>query len=271
MSTPRIGLALSGGAARGMAHVGVLRALLEHGIRIDCIAGTSAGSIVGGAFAAGMSIDEIAEFGRKLRWRHIGRITISRLGIQSNARLEQFMRARLPITKFEDLPIPFAAVATDLKTGEPVVMKDEGDVPFAIRASCTIPGWYVPVPDPEGRQLVDGGLVAVIPSAVARALGADIVISVDVNSAGASFISSSGSLFGVVLQSMMVVQRIVSKHHCDLSDFVIAPKVGHIRWDQVRRADELMAAGYEAALESIPKITALINSRPEVPHLLNVS
>src|SRR6185436_14525401 len=116
MSSPKIGLALSGGAARGMAHVGVLRAFVEHGIPIDCIAGTSAGSIVGGAFAAGMSVDEIADFGRKLRWRHVGRITLSRLGLQSNARLEQFMRAWLPITKFEELPIPFAAVATDLKT-----------------------------------------------------------------------------------------------------------------------------------------------------------
>jgi len=259
-STPKIGLALSGGAARGMAHVGVLRALLDNDIRIDCIAGTSAGSIVGGAFAAGMSVEEIADFGRKLRWRHIGRITMSRLGVQTNARLESYMRGRLPVTKFEDLPIPFAAVATDLKTGQAVVLKDKGDVPFAIRASCTIPGWYVPVPDAEGRQLVDGGLVAVIPSAVTRALGADIVIAVDVNSAGATFISSTGSLIGVLLQSMMVIQKSVSTQHCEMSDLVITPKVGHIRWDQVRRADELMVAGYEAGLESIPKIRELIDS-----------
>jgi len=260
MASPKIGLALSGGAARGMAHVGVLRALLENGIRIDCVAGTSAGSMVGGAFAAGMPVEEIADFGRKLRWRHIGRITMSRLGVQTNARLEQYMRSRLPVTKFEDLPVPFAAVATDLKTGQAVVMKDKGDVPFAIRASCTIPGWYVPVPDEEGRQLVDGGLVAVIPSAVTRALGADIVIAVDVNGAGASFISSSISLIGVLLQSMMVIQKGVSRQHCEMSDLVITPKVGHIRWDQVRRADELMVAGYEAGLESIPKIRALIDS-----------
>ena len=95
----KIGLALSGGAARGMAHVGVLRALLENDIPIDCIAGTSAGSIVAGAFAAGMPIDEIAEFGRKLRWRDIGRMTMSRLGVQSNERLEQYLRARLAVTK----------------------------------------------------------------------------------------------------------------------------------------------------------------------------
>src|SRR4026209_1939142 len=144
-SSPKIGLALSGGAARGMAHVGVLRAFLENNIPIDCIAGTSAGSIVAGAYASGMPIDEIAEFGRKLRWRDIGRVTMSRLGIQNNERLEQYLRARLPITKFEELPMPFAAVATDLKTNAAVVMKDQGDVPFAIRASCTIPGWYVPV------------------------------------------------------------------------------------------------------------------------------
>ena len=147
---PKIGLALSGGAARGMAHVGVLRALIESDISIDCVAGTSAGSIVGGAYAAGMSIEEIRGFGRTLRWRDIGRVTMSRLGIQSNERLEQYLRARMPVTKFEELQIPFAAVATDLQTGMAVVMRDEGDVPFAIRASCAIPGWYVPVPDDQG-------------------------------------------------------------------------------------------------------------------------
>lgn len=257
---PKIGLALSGGAARGMAHVGVLRALLENEIRIDCVAGTSAGSIVAGAFAAGMPIDEIAEFGRGLRWRDIGRVTMSRLGVQSNERLEQYLRTRLPITKFEELPIPFAAVATDLKTGMAVVLKDEGDVPFAIRASCTIPGWYVPVLDQEGRQLVDGGLVAVIPATFTRALGADIVIAIDVNSEGATFITPSSSVIGVLLQSMMVVQKTASSYQLEMSDFVISPKVGHIRWDEMGRADELMEAGYKVGLESIPEVRALIDS-----------
>ncbi len=261
-SPPKIGLALSGGAARGMAHVGVLRALAENRIPIDCIAGTSAGSIVGGAYAAGMSLGEIAEFGRSLRWRHIGRVTISRLGLKSNERLEHYLRARLPITRFEDLPIPFAAVATDLKTYEAVVMKGHGDIPFAIRASCTIPGWYVPVRDDQGRQLVDGGLVAVVPSVVTRSLGADIVIAVDVNSVGATFMgsSSSSSIIGVLLQSMMVVQKTVSARHLELSDFVISPKVGHFRWDKMGRADELFAAGYEAGLQSIGRIRELIDS-----------
>src|ERR1041385_2094320 len=256
---PRIGLALSGGAARGMAHVGVLRALIENDIRIDCIAGTSAGSIVGGAFAAGLSIDAIAGFGLTMRWRDVGRVTMSRLGIQSNERLEQYMRARLPVTRFEDLKIPFAAVATELKTGAAVVMRDEGDVPFAIRASCAIPGWYVPVVDKDGRQLVDGGLVAVVPVSVARSMGADIVIAVDVNFEGATFLgSSSTSVVGVVLQSMLVVQKTASHYQLKSADFVISPRVGHIRWDEMGRAAELIAAGYEAGNESIPALLALI-------------
>jgi len=256
---PRIGLALSGGAARGNAHVGVLRAFAENNIRIDCVAGTSAGSIVGGALAAGMPLDDIEEFGRKLRWRDIGRVTMSRLGIQSNERLEQYLRARLPVCRFEDLQMPFAAVATELKTGAAVVMRDHGDVPFAIRASCAIPGWYVPVTDENGRQLVDGGLVAVIPSTVARSLGADIVIAVDVNGAGATFIGQSSSVIGVLFQSMLVVQKTASHYQLQSSDLVIQPKVSNIRWDEIGRADELIAAGYEAGLESIPRIREVID------------
>lgn len=256
---PRIGLALSGGAARGNAHVGVLRALIENNIRIDCIAGTSAGSIVGGAYASGMPIDEIEDFGRKLRWRDIGRVTMSRLGVQSNERLEQYLRSRLPIVKFEELPVPFAAVATELKTGAAVVMRDQGDVPFAIRASCAIPGWYVPVTDEHGRQLVDGGLVALIPSTVARSLGADIVIAVDVNAEGATFIGPASSVVGVLLQSMLVFQKTASHYQSQVADVVIRPKIGHIRWDEMGRADELITAGYEAGLEGISHIQALVD------------
>jgi NTE family protein len=257
---PTIGLALSGGAARGMAHVGVLRALVEHKVPIDYVAGTSAGSIVGGAYAAGMPVEEIAEFGRSLRWRDVGRMTMSRLGVQSNERLEEYMRARLPATRFEDMPIPFAAVATDLKTGTAVILRDQGDVPFAIRASCAIPGWYVPVVDEEGRQLVDGGLVAVIPATVVRDLGAELVIAVDVNAAGATFLGPTSSVIGVVLQSMLVVQKTASRYQLASADHVITPQVGHIRWDEMGRADELMDAGYDAAIESMPQIFELLES-----------
>lgn len=251
---PRVGLALSGGAARGIAHVGVLRALAEHEIPIDCIAGTSAGALVGGVMASGMPLSEIEAIGRDLRWRDVGRMTMSRMGVQSNERLEQYLRARLPVIRFEDLPIPFAAVATDLHSGKPVIMRGEGDLPFAIRASCAIPGWYIPVTDKEGRQLVDGGLVANVPSAVARSLGADLVIAVDVNAEGATFLGPSLSIISVVLQSMLLVQRTASLYQLEAADLVIKPRVGHIRWDEMRRAEELIAAGYEAALECMPAI-----------------
>jgi len=272
---PTIGLALSGGAARGIAHVGVLRALSENNIPIDCVAGTSAGSLVGGAWASGMPLDQIDDLGRRMRWRDVGRMTVSRLGVQSNERLEQYVRERLPIRRFEDLPIPFAAVATELCSGTAVVMRDKGDIPFAIRASCTIPGLYVPVIDEEGRQLVDGGLVAVIPASVARSLGADIVIAVDVNAEGAKFMGSTTSVIGVMLQSMLVVQKTASNYQISLSDYVIRPKVGHIRWDEMGRGSELVDAGYEAGLASVAEIRALIDATAETefsknPHALTV-
>lgn len=262
---PSIGLALSGGAARGLAHVGVLKALSEHDIPVDFLAGTSAGALVAGTYASGMSITEIESIARSLRWRDVGRMTMSRMGVQSNERLEQYLRSRLPVTRFEEFPIPFAAVATDLKSGRGVILQGEGDVPFAIRASCAIPGWYVPVTDEHGRQLVDGGLVANIPSDVARSMGADVVIAVDVNAEGATFLGPSLSIISVVLQSMMLVQRTASLYQSAVADLVIKPKIGHIRWDEMRRADELISAGYEAGNESIPEIQRVIAAATEPP------
>lgn len=265
--TPLIGLALSGGAARGIAHVGVLQALVENEIPINFIAGTSAGALVGGAMASGLPLSEIEILARTLRWRDVGRMTMSRSGVQSNERLEQYLRARLPVTKFEELPIPFAAVTTELNSGQPVILRDNGDVPFAIRASCAIPGWYVPVVDEQGRQLVDGGLVANVPVSVARSMGADIVIAVDVNSEGAKFLGPSLSLIGVVIQSMLVVQRMASLAQLESADLVIRPRVGHIRWDEMGRAAELMAAGREAGMEMLPdirtRIEAAMEARPK--------
>ncbi|HEY0169692.1 MAG TPA: patatin-like phospholipase family protein [Pyrinomonadaceae bacterium] len=260
---PRLGLALSGGAARGLAHVGVLKVFEEHGVRVDRVAGTSAGALVGGALAAGMSAGEIEEIGRSLRWRNLGRVTVSRLGVQSNAVMEQYVRERFPFSRFEELPTPFAAVATDLRTGAAVVMRDEGDLGFAVRASCAIPGWYVPVTDAKGRQLVDGGLVANLPVSVARGLGAEVVVAVDVNHEGAKFLGPPASVLGVLIQSMLVVQRVAVEHQRQLADVVISPAVGHLRWDELSRADEFIAAGAEAARAAMPAIKELLEPQPE--------
>jgi NTE family protein len=259
---PRLGLALSGGAARGIAHVGVLKVLAEAGIRVDCVAGTSAGALVGGALAAGMPLEEIEKVGRSLRWRDLGRATLSRLGVQSNARLEEYVRARFPVTRFEDLPTPFAAVATDLHTGAAVVMRDAGDLALAIRASCAVPGWYVPVTDAQGRQLVDGGLVANLPSSVARSLGAEVVVAVDVNYEGAKFLGPPTSVVGVLLQSFIVAQHTAVEYQRQLADVVISPAVGHLRWDEMGRAEEFIEAGVESARAALPAIKELLEPQP---------
>jgi len=261
LNRPRIGLALSGGAARGIAHIGVLRALEENAIPIDAIAGASAGALVGGLYAAGLSIAQLEEMARKFRWRHMGRIGFSRLGLQSSAPMEKFLRANLPVTRFEDLKIPFAALATDLRNGTAVVLRDTGDIPLAIRASNCLPAFYVPVRDPEGRLLVDGGLVANLPISYTRDLGADIVIAVDVGADGARFMETPQTALGVLTQVFVAVERVVSQQQAPTADFIIVPRVGHIRWDQSRRADELMQLGYEAGLESINQIKNLIERR----------
>lgn len=258
VNRPRIGLALSGGAARGIAHVGVLRALEENAIPIDAIAGASAGALIGGSYAAGLSIKQLEEMARKFRWRHVSRFSFSRLGLQSNAPMQEFLRARLPVTRFEDLRIPFAALATDLQNGTPVVMRDTGDVTFAIRASVCLPAFYVPVRDPEGRLLVDGGLVANLPISYSRDLGADIVIAVDVGADGARFMDRPRTALGVLTQVFVAVERVVSNQEAAKADLIITPKVGHIRWDETRRADEFLEIGYETALESIDPIKDLI-------------
>jgi NTE family protein len=259
---PSVGLALSGGVARGIAHVGVLQVLEEHNIPVDYIAGTSAGAVVAAGYAAGMTVAEIAEIGRSLRWRDMGRVTLSRLGVQSNARLEEYVRARLPVKRFEEMRIPLATIATDLHTGSAVVMT-EGDVAFAVRASCAVPGWYVPVTDPHGRSLVDGGLVANIPTAAVRSLGADLVIAVDVNSEGAKFLGPPHSIVGVLVQSMMVVQRTAAIHQLTDADVVIRPRTGHMRWDEWGRAEEFISLGEQAARSTIERIKRLLEPTPE--------
>ena len=261
----KIGLALSGGAARGIAHVGVLRALEENQIPIDVIAGASAGALIGGAYAAGLSIEQLEAMAREFRWRHTSRLSFSRLGLQSNAPMEKFLRAHLPVTRFEDLKIPFAAMVTDLRKGEPIVFRDKGDLPFAIRASACIPAVYTPIRDSEGRLLVDGGLVANLPISQTRALGAEIVIAVDVNYDGIRFFEEPRTALGVLAYVFIAVERIVSNQERTDADVLIVPKVGHIRWDQTRRADELVKVGYEAGLASIDEIKAIINKATPVP------
>jgi NTE family protein len=248
---PVIGLALGGGMARGTAHVGVLRVLERHGIPIDLIAGTSVGSLIGGAYAAGLTPDQIEELARRVRWNDLGRVTVSKLGFYSNARTEEFIRAKFPITEFEKLRIPFGAVATDIQSGKMIIFT-EGSLPLAIRASCAMPIYYTPV-EVNGRMMVDGGVVGHLPASVARMMGADFVIAVDVNSQHRP-IPPPTNMFTIMAQSLSVMGRHTVSYLYQDADIVIIPKIGHIRPDDLAKAPEMIAAGEEAAEQVIRKI-----------------
>lgn len=177
----RIGVALGSGSARGLAHIGVLRAIVDAGIEVDVIAGTSMGALVGAIFAAG-KLDRLeAEF-RAFDWGSIASLldpVFPRSGLIDGHKIGDFMRAQMPVTRVEDLPIPFRAIATDLASGEEVAI-GSGDLIEAVRASIAVPGIFTPVRS-QGRILVDGGLVNPVPVSAVRALGADLVIAVDLN------------------------------------------------------------------------------------------
>ncbi|MBV9240454.1 MAG: patatin-like phospholipase family protein [Acidobacteria bacterium] len=255
----KVGLALSGGGARGFAHVGVLKALVGSGIPIDVIAGTSAGSIVGGAFAAGMSVDEIVAMSRRVGWLNFTRPSFSPLAFLSNAPMGTFLRRELPVTRFEDLKLPFAAVAYDLTENKERVFRDRGDLVLAIRASCAVPGVFAPVRDEAGHILVDGGVSTVLPVHAVKELGADIVIAVDLLSSGEEFRSQPRSAFTVIMRSTMALLRHTASEQRSTADLVIEPQIAHIRPDQIKKREELLRLGEEAAREKIPEIKALIN------------
>lgn len=257
MNRKKIGIALSGGAARGFAHLGVLKVLAENDIPIDFIAGTSAGSIAGAAVASGMQVDELIELSKKITWFNMTGFPYSPKGLLSNAAMGTFFDRVLPHKNFEDLPIPFAAVACDLETGDEVVLKEKGNLMQAVRASCAIPGVFVPV-EINGRTLIDGGVVAAVPTKAVRKLGAEIVIAVDVLASGATYWGSPSTLLGVFFQSALMLLRAASKSHHYRADVVIIPKIAHLRPDEIRKMDEFIKAGEEAAREKLDDIKKLV-------------
>jgi NTE family protein len=259
MTRKKIGLALSGGAARGFAHLGVMKALADNGIPIDFIAGTSAGSFAGAAFASGASVSEIIEMSRQISWFRMTGFSYSPKGLLSNAGIGTFINEHFPAKRFEDLAIPFAAVACDLESGKEVVLKETGDLGLAVRASCALPGVFVPVPY-EGRWLIDGGVISNVPTKAVKKLGAEIVIAVDVISSGATYWGSPSTLLGIFFQSAMMLLRAASKAHHYRADVVIIPKIAHLRPDEIRKMDEFVKAGEEAALEKIDEIKKLLFS-----------
>jgi len=257
---PVVGLALGGGMARGCAHVGVLRELEKNQIPVDLIAGVSVGSLIGGAYAAGLAPDQIEQLALTISWNDLGRVTISKLGFYDSKRTEDYVRKHFPVTEFENTRVPFGAVATDIQTGKMVIFT-EGSLPLAIRASCAMPIFYTPVMV-NGRMMVDGGLVGHIPASVARLMGADIVIAVDVNSQHLP-IPQPTHLFTVMAQALSVMGRSAVQYHYADADVVIRPQIEEVRPDDLSKAAEMIAAGEEATRRVVHKLRQLLEPRKQ--------
>ena len=288
---PRIGLALSGGGARGAAHIGVLKFLEAERIPIDFIAGTSMGSIVGGLYASGMTADEIEQTLLRMDWEHIfndqpprearsfrrkrdddlylvnarpgirdGRLTFP-LGAIQGQKLDLALRElTLPvgaISHFDQLSIPFRAVATDLANGEAVAI-DHGDLAQAMRASMAVPAVFAPTPI-DGRLLVDGGIANNLPIDVVRAMGADIVIAVDISTPFLP-LEQITHVFAVATQLTSIMTRGNTDWQISTltaQDILLVPKLGTLGSADFSRAFEAVSIGYQAATARHDALRAL--------------
>jgi NTE family protein len=247
----RIGLALGGGFARGIAHAGVLRVLEEHRIPIHCITGISAGSIVAAAYASGATPEEIGRAGCSMRFNDVGRWSLGRLGLVGSECMKRFLGGLLKTCRFEEMLIPLGVVATDLSTGEPVGFSGSGPVFDPIRASCSYPGLFQPVRY-GGQLLVDGAMSVEIPAALARQLGATHVISVYLPAPAPDM--QPRNMFQVVNRCFQILQSRSEDHWRRESDLVIAPDVGRMDWNAFGQGPRLIEAGETAARAALPEI-----------------
>jgi NTE family protein len=248
----RIGLALGGGVVRGYAHIGVLSVLEREGIPIHCIAGASAGAIMGAMYAAGLSAGQIREGAMRLKWWHLARPVFPIRGLVSFAPMERWLMRALGDIRFEDLKLPFAAVATDLEAGQPITLR-EGRLAPAIRGSCSVPGLVVPL-RLNGHLLCDGGISDNLPVSVARALGAEYVIGVNLFD---PFIPRPRNLFSLGFAAIETMVRRAGGG-IDSADCLISPDLVGNTYLRMSKRQELMAKGEVAAESQLECIRAAV-------------
>lgn len=251
---PKIALVLGGGAARGFAHIGVIRVLEQEKIPIDMVIGTSVGSLIGAIYAYDRNSFELEWTAFMLERDNIfdyGLMNmLTGLGAAKGEKLEEFIRVKIPVKNVEELKIPFAAVATDLNRGSRVVL-DSGSIAKAVHASCAIPGVFQPV-EHQGKLLVDGGVLDNIAVDVARERGADIVIAVDIGQNLMNF--SITNALDVMLQSISIMAAETVKQKKRDADILIDPKVGTVGMLDFSQKKRCMQAGIEAAQKYMPEI-----------------
>jgi NTE family protein len=256
-----IGLALGGGAAKGFAHIGVIKMLEASGIHPDVVAGTSAGSVVGALYAGGMDAFAMQQAAIALDQASLRDVRLFSGGLVQGQKLQDYIDAQVRQRPIERLRLPFAAVATDLASGQRTVFT-HGDTGQAVRASCSVPGVFEPALI-GGRRYVDGGVVSPVPVDAARQLGADFVIAVDISA------RSDGSLptdmLGIVGRSVVIMGQHLGAQELARADVVIQPQVNAIGATDFEQRDRAIMEGERAALAAIPLIRARLAAARQIP------
>ncbi len=253
----KVGVALGSGSARGYANIGVLKVLEEAGIPVDCISGCSMGALVGAFYASGMRLDVLERLMQFVERRNWVDFTLSRMGLISGNKIEQVIYMLTRKATFADLKIPLSVVAVDLRTGEKVVFQ-EGIVARAVRASISIPGYFVPV-EMDGRLLVDGALLDRVPVDVVRDMGADFIIAVDPNYY--SWHETINSVLDVITCSFDIALREITRQRLQQADVLIAPDMSSVAPSQFEKAREAIEIGERAARKALPQIESRLESR----------
>jgi len=256
----KIGLALGGGAARGLAHIGVLEVLEKEGIPIDMIAGTSAGATIGALYAQGKEASQIKDLAINMGWKRLISLvdlTLPRSGFIEGTKIKNLLKSIIGDIEFSDLKIPLACVATDISSGEEVVIS-QGSVLEGVRASISIPVIFTAVKWKD-RYLVDGGLVNPVPVKTVREMGADFIIAVNVIPDMGDRIQRAQEfkqpgIFHVMLQSIYIATYSLVRSSLEGADIVIEPRLTHIGYGDFHRARDCISQGELAAQDSIPKI-----------------
>ena len=251
----KLGFVFGGGSARGFSHIGVLKALVEAGYRADVVVGTSAGALVGAFYAAGFTPWQMEEVALRVRDIDVADFnSVNKRGMLAGEALQKLVNDYTRQQPIEKLKIPFGAVATNLLTGEPLLMHT-GDTGLAVRASSAIPGVFVPTVV-GGQELVDGGLVSPLPVRFARTLGATHVIAIDVGTKPQNNVSNG--LYEVILQSFEIMGRSLTHLEAKEADFVIRPDTARFSSTDFAARKDLIQAGYTAGRNAVAELNKRI-------------
>jgi NTE family protein len=248
----KIALVLGGGAARGFAHIGVIKSLEAQGIVPDIVVGTSAGSVVGALYASGMSGFELQNLALQMAEDMVADWTLPNRGVLKGEALQTFINQNVKNLTIQKMPKPLGVVATDLQSGEKVLFR-RGDAGIAVRASSAVPGMIQPV-EINGRDYVDGGLTSPVPAQSARAMGADFVIAVDISN-----VSRRDRLTGtldIMLQTFAIMGHTISRHELEDADVVIRPNTAAVSSTDFEGRHLAILEGEKAAAAVMPELKA---------------